>query len=718
MRVSTGIGRGSAGGSTTQSAQRRSRVVRSAGVVALVWSAGLVAVVGEGTSASAATTPVVVWTPTTTPTTGLSPAAATNALVDVKGVTCTSAGACVAVGIYTDTSGDVQGLIETLAGGTWTATTAPLTGLTPASRTTTTVNLVGVSCPAAGSCVAVGSYVDASGVTHGLIETLSAGTWTATIAPVTGLSPAAGATLPNAGQTLLTVSCPVAGTCVAGGYYTDTSGNVQGLIEALAAGTWTPTTAPVTGLSPAAGTNPVVHLHGVSCPVAGTCVATGVYTDSTGNVQGLIESLAAGTWTATTAPTTGLTPPANAAPAVTFGGVSCAMAGSCVAVGGYSDTSGKQQVMTETLATGTWTAATITPTTGLSPAAGTGSSAPALTNLTCPGAGSCVAVGSYVDTAGIGHAWFDALAAGTWTAATAPDGALSNGPQADLRSVSCPAADACVAVGHYTSSQGDQAGLIETQSTTTPQPGTGGYWEVASDGGIFTFDAPFDNSMGGHTLDAPVVGMAEDPCTGGYWEVASDGGIFSFDAPFDGSMGGKPLDAPVVGMAAFQGPSGCGYWEVASDGGIFSFNAPFFGSMGAKPLDKPMVGMAFDPATGGYWEVASDGGIFSWNASFYGSMGGKPLDKPVVAMAADPATGGYWEVATDGGIFTFNAPFYGSMGGQPLDKPMVGMATDGPTGGYWEVASDGGIFTFNAPFDGSMGAKPLDKPMVGMAADV
>ena len=43
--------------------------------------------------------------------------------------------------------------------------------------------------------------------------------------------------------------------------------------------------------------------------------------------------------------------------------------------------------------------------------------------------------------------------------------------------------------------------------------------------------------------------MAADPATGGYWEVAADGGIFSFDAPFYGSMGGKPLNQPVVGMS-------------------------------------------------------------------------------------------------------------------------------------------------------------------------
>jgi hypothetical protein len=56
--------------------------------------------------------------------------------------------------------------------------------------------------------------------------------------------------------------------------------------------------------------------------------------------------------------------------------------------------------------------------------------------------------------------------------------------------------------------------------------------------------------MGGKRLNAPIVGMAADSATGGYWFVASDGGIFSFDAPFMGSMGGRPLNAPIVGIAA------------------------------------------------------------------------------------------------------------------------------------------------------------------------
>jgi hypothetical protein len=44
--------------------------------------------------------------------------------------------------------------------------------------------------------------------------------------------------------------------------------------------------------------------------------------------------------------------------------------------------------------------------------------------------------------------------------------------------------------------------------------------------------------------------MAADPLTGGYWLVATDGGIFSYDAPFLGSMGGSHLNQPVVGMAS------------------------------------------------------------------------------------------------------------------------------------------------------------------------
>ena len=91
-------------------------------------------------------------------------------------------------------------------------------------------------------------------------------------------------------------------------------------------------------------------------------------------------------------------------------------------------------------------------------------------------------------------------------------------------------------------------------------------------------------------LNKPVVGMSV-PVSGGYYLVASDGGIFSYPStlPFYGSTGSITLNKPVVGMAAVAG----GYYFVAADGGIFAYPStlPFLGSRGGQPLNAPIVGM-------------------------------------------------------------------------------------------------------------------------------
>jgi hypothetical protein len=86
--------------------------------------------------------------------------------------------------------------------------------------------------------------------------------------------------------------------------------------------------------------------------------------------------------------------------------------------------------------------------------------------------------------------------------------------------------------------------------------------------------------------------MAATPDGGGYWLVASDGGIFTFgDASYLGSTGHTTLNKPIVGIATT--PDGDGYWLVASDGGIFTYGAArFLGSTGAMVLNKPIVTMA------------------------------------------------------------------------------------------------------------------------------
>jgi hypothetical protein len=137
-------------------------------------------------------------------------------------------------------------------------------------------------------------------------------------------------------------------------------------------------------------------------------------------------------------------------------------------------------------------------------------------------------------------------------------------------------------------------------SVATPS-GNGAYL-VASDGGVFTVgDAVFLDSVRGALTAiigppglpaAPVVGIVPDPDGHGYWNVASDGGVFAFGAPFRGSLpaiiSADKLAAPVNGMVTY----GNGYLLVAGDGGVFTFsNLPFAGSA-AGTVDSTVVDIA------------------------------------------------------------------------------------------------------------------------------
>ena len=76
-----------------------------------------------------------------------------------------------------------------------------------------------------------------------------------------------------------------------------------------------------------------------------------------------------------------------------------------------------------------------------------------------------------------------------------------------------------------------------------------------------TANYPGDGNYQSSVSSARSLAIAND-ATQGYWEVGSDGGIFSFGtAHFYGSTGGTHLNAPIVGIASTQ--DGAGYWEVA-----------------------------------------------------------------------------------------------------------------------------------------------------------
>jgi len=227
--------------------------------------------------------------------------------------------------------------------------------------------------------------------------------------------------------------------------------------------------------------------------------------------------------------------------------------------------------------------------------------------------------------------------------------------------------------------------------------------------------ATFHGSTAGIALRSPIVGMATTADGKGYWQVAADGAVFSFNAPFFGALTGWPLAQPVVGMTAT--PSGHGYWIVTADGSVFPFgDAKLYGSLGGRHLNAPVKSLIAGPLGKGYWLYAADGGVFSFGtAAFHGSTGAMRLNAPVVGMAATPSGHGYWLVAADGGIFSFGtAHFYGSTGAMRLNSPVVGMARDGSGKGYWLAGGDGGVFTFgDASFTGSAaGTVPSNRHVV------
>ena len=251
----------------------------------------------------------------------------------------------------------------------------------------------------------------------------------------------------------------------------------------------------------------------------------------------------------------------------------------------------------------------------------------------------------------------------------------------------------------------------------TPDPG---YWQVGSDGGIFSFGgAQFYGSTGSLHLNKPVVAMAATPDGNGYWLVASDGGVFAYgDAQFYGSTGGITLNKPIISL--IPSLDGGGYWLIASDGGVFAFgDAKFYGSTGGDNLGYPVTAAARSFLGGGYWIVDANGQVFNFgDAPNEGQPAGAPGGYRITGMAATQSSNGYWLASANGNVAQFgNAAPYGSMVGTALDAPVVGMAANSNGSGYWLQGEDGGIFTFgNAEFYGSMGGRDLNAPMVGIAA--
>jgi hypothetical protein len=217
-----------------------------------------------------------------------------------------------------------------------------------------------------------------------------------------------------------------------------------------------------------------------------------------------------------------------------------------------------------------------------------------------------------------------------------------------------------------------------------PTAAKSGYWLDASDGGVFAFDAGFYGSIPGlglspagsggpRSLNAPIVGMVPSADGGGYFMVASDGGVFAFgDARFAGScpgIGGCSGSAVAVAPDA----SGNGYWLVTSTGHVYTFgDAPYFGAPG--PQGTPITSMVRTPDGKGYWLLDAGGQVFGYGDAANlggpsGSIGGANVASAIFASSDG---GGYWVATAQGAVYNYgDAPNEGSMSGTHLNGSII-----------------------------------------------
>jgi hypothetical protein len=336
-------------------------------------------------------------------------------------VSCPAAGNCVAVGTYTDAAATAKIAAQRWNGSSW----APITPPAPAG----TSQLEGVSCPSTTSCLAVGNAVASGQAPRPLVMRWNGSAWSEL---------SLGSALP-AGYThhLSDIDCPTATSCEAVGYSTPASGAeiVKTLALHFDGSAWTlrPSANPNTpGGEPSSEDN---YLQAVSCATATFCKAVGSHTASlsgTLTAKPLIESLSGSEWASEAADLASY--PGASGTQFWLQGVSCPTTGACLAVGSRQNgtDAGSKSSFTQRWNGTQW----------LDQRSGEYDLSPALAEVSCSSPSSCRAVGP----GGLGLHW-----AGTrWRLqAPKPPADRGLGDPISLAGVACPTAFECHAVGSF-----------------------------------------------------------------------------------------------------------------------------------------------------------------------------------------------------------------------------------------------------------------------------
>lgn len=321
----------------------------------------------------------------------------------LSAVSCPSDSACMASGSDIDSAGVEVTLAETWNGTGWSITPSP----DPAGARAS--SLAGISCPQPSACLAVGRYENPSRTNRTLAEAWDGTHWS--------IVPSATPTgSPN--SSLDGVSCGSAAGCLAVGhsYRPSFAAKDATLVESWDGSSWTIVTAPTPSVSSA--------LYAVSCSGSSSCLAAGLFFNSSSSYQTLAEQ-----WNGTSM--------AIVNQDAQLAGVACADASHCVAVGS-AIARGKVAVTTAEAWNGSIWRLVPTP----DPRRSTGSY---LSGITCTGASRCLAVGYYYAPDNSRRTLVEAWNGKRWSIRPSPNRAGE--AYSVLYGVSCLRASRCMAVG-------------------------------------------------------------------------------------------------------------------------------------------------------------------------------------------------------------------------------------------------------------------------------
>jgi hypothetical protein len=213
-------------------------------------------------------------------------------------ISCASAGNCSVVGFYNDRSKNLEPLLIDEEAGTWAA---GVEGKLPANAATRkqVAGLNSVSCTSPGACSAVGGYFDKAGNSEALLYREVGGQWKPHVVLLTEKAGhwtrGVKAALPvNAGADqgelgVNSVSCSSPGNCTAAGNYSGAGqDNTKPLLLTETSGIWSRgvgVTLPVDASAPYQ-----FSWVTVSCAAAQNCSGVGFYADNSNGQPGLLLS--------------------------------------------------------------------------------------------------------------------------------------------------------------------------------------------------------------------------------------------------------------------------------------------------------------------------------------------------------------------------------------------------------------------------------------------